>query len=634
MTDPDAELRAWAPKPGEQTASPPGDEQTGVIRLPGFSDFQRIAEGGEGTVYRARQDGLDRFVAVKVINLSDPSRLARFRRELEITVRLGRQHPHIVTVIDTGTIPDGRPCIVMEYYDLGSLQDRLKERGPLPVEDVVAAGVAVADALAFAHAQGFLHRDVKPQNILILPTSYVLGDFGIARMADAGNTTSLQMISYRHAAPQMINGGDPSPADDQWSLGSTLFTLLDGAPPFSSDNPDEDTVLAYLERVRATDPRRMRRSDVPPDLAAIIARCLTKTREDRFPDAAALRSALAAVNTQTAGWAPGMPAAPVDPQPTTLLGTHPTTNTGQPPTTNLSPQPITNPGPPPRLNFGPQAAGDSGPLSGVDFGPQPLTDFGPRPTPPAPEPPLAPRPSTVDRDLTVAGPNSDLAGLTVRLSSKTDMPDFGPTPGNYTPTNYPPAEPPPVVAVLPTPTPWRQDPDPTTTITRPKPRKKGRRKLLIAAAAVLVGAAAGMLVPTLLDRSGNQAKPPSTSQRPAPTTSTITEPPVTEPSTPAAPPPENGNDAAFAPTLNPLEDKGDSVTLTWSDPTNGNAQFVVVDVTNTERKALVNVAPGTTTYTVEDLDPAADQYCFQVIGIGLDDPTAQHGASASICTNR
>jgi serine/threonine protein kinase len=89
-----------------------------------------------------------------VINLEDPARLARFRRELEITVRLGRQHPHIVTVIDTGTTPDGRPCIVMEYYDLGSLHDRLRERGPLPVHEVVAAGIAVADALAFAHAQG------------------------------------------------------------------------------------------------------------------------------------------------------------------------------------------------------------------------------------------------------------------------------------------------------------------------------------------------------------------------------------------------------------------------------------------------------------------------------------------------
>ena len=120
MTDPDAELRAWGPR-GGQTEQPAGDEPAGVIRLPGYSDFQQIAQGGEGTVYRARQDGLDRFVAVKVISVSDPSRLARFRRELEITVRLGRQHPHIVTVIDTGTTPDGRPCIVMEYYDNGSL---------------------------------------------------------------------------------------------------------------------------------------------------------------------------------------------------------------------------------------------------------------------------------------------------------------------------------------------------------------------------------------------------------------------------------------------------------------------------------------------------------------------------------
>jgi serine/threonine protein kinase len=597
------------------------------MRLPGFSDFQRIAEGGEGIVYRARQDGLDRFVAVKVINLSDPSRLARFRRELEITVRLGRQHPHIVTVIDTGTTPDGRPCIVMEYYDLGSLQNRLKERGPLPVEDVAAAGVAVADALAFAHAQGFLHRDVKPQNILILPTSYVLGDFGIARMADAGHTTSLQMISYRHAAPQMINGGDPSAADDQWSLGSTLFTLLDGAPPFSSDNPDEDTVLAYLERVRATEPRPMRRSDVPPDLAAIIARCLSKNREDRFPDAAALRSALAAVNTRGSGWAPALPAA-VDPQPTTNIGRHPTTNIGPRQVANSGPLPVANSGPP-TTHSRPQPVADPGPPT-TNFGPQPPVDFGPRPTPPPSEPLPTPQPSTVDRDLTVAGPNSDLAGLTVRLSDKTGLPDFGPAPGNYSPTSYPPAEPP-VVAVLPTPIPWRQDQDPTTTITPLKPRGNGRRKLLIAAAAVLVGTAAGVLVPTLLNRSDNQAvPPPTTSRRTAPTTTT-----TIEPSTPSpAPSPETGGDAAFAPTLNPVEDQGDSVILTWSDPTNGNAQFVVLDVTNTERKALVTVAPGTTTYTVENLDPTAGQYCFQIIGIGLDDPTAQHGASVSVCTNR
>jgi eukaryotic-like serine/threonine-protein kinase len=565
VTDPDADLRAWAPKPNEQTATPAGDEQAGVMGLPGYSDFHRIAEGGEGVVYRARQDGLDRFVAVKVINVQDPSRVARFRRELEITVRLGRQHPHIVTVIDTGTTSDGRPCIVMEYYDNGSLQDRLKERGPLPVEDVVAAGTAVADALAFAHTQGFLHRDVKPQNILVLPTSYVLADFGIARMADAGHTTSLQMVSYRHAAPQMINGGDPSPADDQWSLGSTLFALLDGAPPFSSDNPDEDTVLSYLERVRSTEPRRMRRSDVPPDVAAIINRCLSKRREDRFPDAGALRAALAAVRPQGPGWAPAMP----------------------------------------------------------------IADFGPRPAPPPPEPPPLPQPSTVDRDLTIAGPNSDLAGLTVRMSDRPVVPDFGPMPTPYDASAYPPPMDPPVVAVLPTATPWRPephvDPTPTTTIARPQPpRKKSRRKLWLGLAAVLVGGAIGVLAPTFLNRGDNEAGQPTS-------TKTTTRTTTTQESTPS---PTTGGNPAFAPTLDPLDDQGDKVVLNWTDPTNGDAQFVVVDVTGGGREALVSVAPGTTTYTVENLDPAKDEYCFQVIGLGPDDPATQNGASAIVCTDR
>ncbi|HYQ65808.1 serine/threonine-protein kinase [Actinophytocola sp.] len=560
MTDPDAELRAWGPTPGEQAAQPPGDEPTGVMRLPGYSDFQRIAEGGEGVVYRARQDGLDRFVAVKVINVSDPSRVARFRRELEITVRLGRQHPHIVTVIDTGTTADGRPCIVMEYYDNGSLQDRLRERGPLPVEDAAAAGTAVADALAFAHSQGFLHRDVKPQNILVLPTSYVLADFGIARMADAGHTTSLQMVSYRHAAPQTINGGDPSPADDQWSLGSTLFTLLDGAPPFSSDNPDEDTVLSYLERVRATEPRRMRRSDVPPDLAAIIGRCLSKRREDRFPDAGALRAALASVRTG-GSWMPALP-----------------------------------------------------------------VDFGPRPAPPPP--PEPPAPSTTDTDLTVAGPYSQLAGLTVRINDRPPLPDFGPTPTPYDGGPVPPVSEPPVVAVLPAPTPWRvepyEDPDPTTTIRRPSPpKKKGRRGLLLGTVAILAGAAIGVfVVPRFLDKDDQATRSPASTHASTRTTTTTTTPLAT------------GDDAAFAPNLDPLDDQGASITLTWADPTNGKAQFVVVDVTDNDHKALATVAPGTNTYTVAGLDPAADQYCFQVIGLGLDDPATQHGASDPACTTR
>ena len=144
---------------------------------------------------------------------------------------------------------------------------------------------------------------------------------------------------------------------------------------------------------------------------------------------------------------------------------------------------------------------------------------------------------------------------------------------------------------------------------------------VIGLVAVLAGGAVGLfLVPKLIDRSDAAQNPPATTT----TTQTTTE--TTAPVT--------GGDPAFAPTLNPLDDKGDSVILTWSDPTNGTAQFVVVDVTGSARKALVTVAPGTTTYTVENLDPNADQYCFQIIGLGPDDPSTQHGASASVCTNR
>ncbi|GAB1513382.1 protein kinase domain-containing protein [Actinophytocola sp. KF-1] len=536
MTDPDAELRAWAPKPGDPTTPGP--------RLPGYSDFRLVAEGGEGTVYRARQDGLDRFVAVKVINVEDPARLARFRRELEITVRLGRQHPHIVTVIDTGTTPDGRPCIVMEYHDRGSLQDRLRAHGPLPAGDVVAAGIAVADALAFAHAQGYLHRDVKPQNILVLPTSYVLADFGIARMADGAMTSSLQLVSYWHAAPQMLDGAEPSPADDLWSLGSTLFTLLDGAPPFATD---DDTMLSYLARVRTADPRPLRRADVPPELAAILTRCLSKRREDRFPDAAALRAALSAVETGTRGWTPSVPVAE-------------------------------------------------------------LPDFGPRPAAPLPEiPPDDEDPTS--RDLTVAGPGSELAGLTVRL------PDAPPA-----------VVPPPAVA-------------PSAPADEPAPRRKGRTGLVLGIAAVVAGVTAGVAATVLSGRDETGARPPATTTTPATTatttTTTTTTTPTTTPTTPpTASAPVTGSDPAFAPVLRPLADRGDSVTLTWTDPTDGGAEFVVVDATGEQGQALVQLPSGTTTHTVEGLDPAADRYCFVVLAIGLDDPATDRGVSERRCTDR
>ncbi|MEU5692141.1 protein kinase [Actinosynnema sp. NPDC020468] len=520
----DPDLQAWAPPP--RAATP-------AVALPGYSDFRLVAHGGEGTVYRARQDGLGRDVAVKVLTVTDPETVARFRRELEITVRLGRQHPHIVTVLDTGAV-DGRPCIVMEFHDLGSLHDRLTARGPLPVADVVAAGIAVADALAFAHGQGILHRDVKPQNVLVLPTSYVLADFGIARGADAGHSASLGLVSYRHAAPQVVDGQPPSVADDVWSLGSTLFTLLDGRPPFDDGT---DSMLAYLQRVRSGQHRPLP-PDVPPALAAIVLRCLRPERADRFPDAASLRAALSAVPLELST---------VDPDHTVAVV---------------------------------PAAAPSFPE-----GPTELPDFGPRPVVEEQADPAEPDP--------VRTWTEDLADLTVRHHDR------------------PLPVPPPAPAAL-------------VDLPEPPPRRRRRTPWLLGGAAVAAGLVIGLVVN--LRHEDHGAAPPSA----APSTG----PSSTAPSSAAPTSVAEGGDPKYAPVLKPLDDDGSSIGLTWTDPTGGKAQFVVVDVTTGTPKPLVTVAAGATTHRVENLDPSAPKYCFQLIAIGLDDPSTQRGASPKTCTTR
>jgi serine/threonine protein kinase len=334
MTGTDERGPAWAPAamslPGVSAsgASAPGASASGAgdLALAGYRDFVVIARGGESIVYRARQDALDRFVAIKVLvpvqegeqASSSPAGVPAdsrrwFQRELEITVRLGRSHPHIVTVLDTGETGTGEPCIVMEYHELGSLHDQIRVYGRLPASAVVMAGTVVADALAYAHGQGVLHRDVKPQNILVLPTSFVLADFGLARHIGAERSASLERFSYRHAAPQVLDGEQPTVADDVYSLASTLFTLLDGRPPFASDDPN-DTALAYLRRARTEAPRRIEATSAPAELVAVISRGLSKRREDRFPDAASMRDALASIATDAQGWVPGV-ARPAPPLP-------------------------------------------------------------------------------------------------------------------------------------------------------------------------------------------------------------------------------------------------------------------------------------------------------------------------------
>ncbi|WP_447643114.1 serine/threonine-protein kinase [Nocardioides zeae] len=289
---------AWRPP---AAASEPSAARPEPEEVPGYVELTEVGRGGDSVVYRARQVSPHRVVAIKVLGTDDAGRVARFRREVDITIELGRQHPNIVNLLDVGTTGAGRPYLVMDFVEAGTVHDRLRQQGPLPVHEILEIGHVLADALAFAHERGVLHRDVKPQNVLVLPTTWVLADFGIARLAGSEHTASVETFTYRHAAPQVLDGEKPSRSDDLWSLGSTLFTLLDGRPPFASDDPDEDSALAYIRRAR-TEPHRHLTAEGAERVAAVIDRCLQKDPAERWPDAASLRDAFAAL--RTSAWLP------------------------------------------------------------------------------------------------------------------------------------------------------------------------------------------------------------------------------------------------------------------------------------------------------------------------------------------
>ncbi len=583
----------------------PDGQLSGGIELEGYRDFVAVARGGDSVVYRARQLGLDRYVAVKVLLLDEPAAVARFQRELEITVRLGRQHPHIVTVLDTGVTAAGQLCIVMEYYDLGSLHDRLRAHGPLAADEVVTAGTVVADALAFAHAQGVLHRDVKPQNILVLPTSYVLADFGIARRVDAGHSASLERFSYRHAAPQVLDGASPTVADDVWSLGSTLFTLLDGRPPFAVDDPAEDTALAYLRRVRTAPPRALTRTDLPLGLAAVIARCLEKDPADRYRDAASLGEALADVHLEARAWAPPVTTSPVSGPPVTAPPV-----SGSPVSTSpVATSPVTAP------------PVSTSPVSGPPVTAPPVS-AGPV-APPAAPTPAAPTPA---ESAPLAAP--------LPLSTVDSDP--------WAPPVVRPAVAPSALVHLDTegqrPAPVAPDPEATGSLEPEAPEEpdteapesgvRWRRLAILAAIAVLLGAGIGLGGTWLLSLGGtpNPTSSSTAQARDGQPVGTFTGPVPSG----TGPPQADVGDPRLAPVIIGAQDQGTSVVLTWRDPTDGQATFIVVEVAGSNAHALRQLAPGTTHTTIDGLDPTAAQYCFAVVALQGQD----RAASATRCVTR
>ncbi|WP_328456324.1 serine/threonine-protein kinase [Amycolatopsis sp. NBC_00438] len=237
----------------------------------------RIGQGAMGVVWRARDERLDRVVAVKQLGF-DPSGGGqggpRALREARLTARL--RHPHAITVHDV-VEHDGDPYLVMEYLPSQSLAEVLLERETLPADQVARIGEQVASALAAAHAEGIVHRDVTPGNVLTTPDGVTkIADFGISRATGEGAVTGGGFIAGTPAylAPEVAGGAEAGFPADVFSLGATLYRALEGMPPFGN----EDNTIVLLRRIAQDDV-------IPPKhsgpLAEVLGRLLQRDPAQR-----------------------------------------------------------------------------------------------------------------------------------------------------------------------------------------------------------------------------------------------------------------------------------------------------------------------------------------------------------------
>ena len=264
---------------------------------------RELGRGGMATVFLARDRKHDRPVAIKVVHadIVDSETAQRFLREIQILSRL--QHPHILALLDSGSTKETqpRPFYVMPYVDGETLRQRLTREGPLPLPEALRLVREAGEAIHYAHTQGLVHRDVKPENILLSQGHALVADFGIARAA-AGNRltrTGLSIGTPQYMSPEQI-GGEPEvdARADQYSLACVLYELLAGQPPFTG--PSVGAVLSR-QVLDPVPPLTTLRPGLPGSIRRAVERALAKTPADRFEN---VLEFLAAVE------APEAPAAP------------------------------------------------------------------------------------------------------------------------------------------------------------------------------------------------------------------------------------------------------------------------------------------------------------------------------------
>ncbi len=256
--------------------------------------LEKIGEGGAAEVFRARDQRLDRTVAVKLLRPQftyDQASRTRFVNEAKAAA--GLSHPNIVDIYDFGEGPDHSMFIAMQYVEGQNLKDILQKRGRMSAAEAVSIGQGVCYALDAAHAKGLIHRDVKPQNIMIDRAGNVrLTDFGIVKALSGPALTQSGMTfgTAAYLSPEQATGEPISPASDIYALGCVLYELLSGTPPFTGENP---AVVAYKQVWEQPRPLHDLVPEVPPSLESVVMRCLNKDPARRYPTADALASDLA-----------------------------------------------------------------------------------------------------------------------------------------------------------------------------------------------------------------------------------------------------------------------------------------------------------------------------------------------------
>jgi eukaryotic-like serine/threonine-protein kinase len=278
-----------------------------------------LGRGGMAQVYLTHDKVLDRHVALKILReqyAEDEEFIQRFWREARSAASLS--HSNIVSIYDQGRSEDGEYYIAMEYVPGGTLKERMRREGVFTPDAAVRVALQITDALSEAHEKGVIHRDIKPQNVLLSHKGDVkVTDFGIARAAASASSvataTGAVLGTAAYMSPEQARGEPVGPQSDLYSLGVVLYEMLTGTVPYEAESPIAQAMMHISEPPRS--PRQVNRK-VPEPLDALTLKLLAKDPEDRYPRAAALANDLERVRA-------GLPLAGVDAKTTAQMAAPP-----------------------------------------------------------------------------------------------------------------------------------------------------------------------------------------------------------------------------------------------------------------------------------------------------------------------